>query len=289
MRWDQAKAVMIAVFVLLDAFLGLRLYARQATAVAPVPAASLIALGNVNVAASDVRVEGVLPTAPPSLPTLTIALQHPDAAAIALHLLGSDFQVESQGSIMTYAGRKGTVQYANGALLFQRAPGQGAAAAGALPSVGRAQFLADNFVRAMALAPANLVFDRIAYSQSESAWDVAYYQRYQGQPVFNGRCHVMVDGRGVLSASCLWASVAGPGQSPRPILSPAEALQRLADAQGATAAAPLLVDGVVLGYVASTYPANAAWPTVPVWRVELADGSLYYVNAYTGTLVPGPA
>jgi hypothetical protein len=286
-RWEQAKAVMIVVFFLLDAFLGWRLYAGQATAVAPVPAAHLPTVGDVDVAGSAIRVEqGVLPSAPPSLPTLTIALQRPDAAAIAGHLLGSDFQLEPQGSIMTYAGRTGTVQSANGALLFQRAAP--AATGAAPPPTGQARFAADAFLRQMALAPANLVFDRLTYSQSRRAWDVAYVQRYQGQPVFNGRCDILVDGDGVLSASCLWANVVGPAQSPRPILGAAEALQRLADAQGATAASPLLVDGVALGYVAATYPANAAWPTDPAWRVELADGSLSYVNAYTGTLVPGP-
>ncbi len=288
MRWEQAKAVMIAVFLLLDAFLGWRLYAGQATAVAPAPAVSPVTLGDVNVTGAAVRLEeGVLPTAPSRLPTLTIALRKPDVAAIASHLLGSDFQVEPQGSIMTYAGRTGTVQSANDALLYQRV--RAAPSSATPPTAGQARFVADGFVARMALAPSDLVYDHIAYSQRDGAWSVAYTQRYEGQPVFNGHCDVLVDGAGVLSASCLWANVIGPAQSPRPILDPAEALRDLADAQGATASVPLLVDAVVLGYVAATYPANAAWPTVPAWRVELADGSLYYVNAYTGTLVPGPS
>jgi hypothetical protein len=290
-RWGQAKAVMIAVFLLLDACLGWRLTAGQATAVAPAPAVSPTTLVQANVAGSAVRFEGVLPVAPASLPTLTIALRQPDAAAIASHLLGSDFQVERQGSIMTYAGRAATVQSANGAVLYQRVNAQTSTAP--VPTASQARFVADGFVARMALAPSNLVFDRVAYSQRDGAWDVAYFQRYQGQPVFNGHCDVEVDNVGVLSANCLWANVVGPAQSPRPILDPAEALHYLADAQGATAGSPLLVDAsqnaIVLGYVAATYPANAAWPTVPAWRIELADGSLYYVNAYTGTLVRGPS
>ncbi len=286
MRWEQAKVVMIAAFFLLDLFLGWRLYAGQATAVAPAPAPAPLTVGNADTPGADVRFEGVLPSYPGSLPTLTIALQTPNAAAIAAHLLRTDYQVERQGSIMTYAGRAASIQYTNGALLFQRVPATPSTAAP--PTAGQARFEADGFLARMAVAPANLEYDPAASGQHGGAWDVAYDQRYQGQPLFNGHCDVTVDGGGVRAASCLWVRVIGPAQSARPILAPAAALQRVAAVQGATASSPLVVDDIVLGYVAATYPANAAWPTIPAWRVELADGSLYYVNAYTGTLVPGP-
>jgi len=274
---------MIAVFILLDAFLGWRLFAGQATAVAPLPASGLVTVGNVNVAGSSVRFEGVLPPAPSRLPTLTVQLEHPDAARIAASLLGPGAQAQNQGAIATYTGASGWLQAANGALLFHRSGGGGSRP---LPTTAQARAAADQFLARMALVPADLVFDRVTLVTGTLA--VEYYQRYQGQPVFNGRCEVQVDGQGVQSATCIWADALGPADSPRPILAPAEALQDLADARGASAGDPLLVQGVVLGYVAATYEANAAWPTVPAWRVELSDGSLYYVNAYTGTLVPGP-
>jgi hypothetical protein len=287
MRWGQAKLILIAVFALMDAFLGWRLLAGQGAAVAPAASGPPVTLGSADTAGSSVRFEGVLPSWPQRLPTLTIRLAHPDAAAIASRLFGPDVRTQSQGSIITYLGPDGSLQTANGAILYQRSAAGGPSRPGPDPAQARAA--ADALLARMALVPSDLGYDRMALDPAAGAWRVDYVQRYQGQPIFNGRCEVQVDGRGVRAATCLWTNPVGPADSPRPILAPGEALQRLADVRGATAADPLTVTAVVLGYIAPTYQANAAWPTVPAWRITLTDGSLYYVNAYTGTLVPGPA
>jgi hypothetical protein len=288
-RWDRAKLILIAVFALLDMFLGWELVAGQATAVAPANPGRLVTLGSADAPGSAIRFAGVLPAAPQRLPTLSISLEHPDVAQIAAHLLGPGARAQNEGSIVAYVGAAGTLQSANGVILYQRAQGASQATSAAPLDAARAHAAADGFLARMDAAPGSLGFDRVTLDPTDGSWSVEYVQRYEGQPVFNGRCDVRVDARGVRSLTCMWANLLGPADSPRPILGAADALKHLADARGATAAAPLAVDGVILGYIASTYQANAAWPTVPAWRVELADGSLYYVNAYTGTLVPGPA
>lgn len=285
MRWEQAKLVLIATFFCLDLFLGWRLIAQTGGIAAPLPSQALYQPTRVGSShLQDVQVDGVLPGAPAALPALTVRLRPQNLLALAKHLFGPDFREERQGQLVSFVGPAGTLQEIDGALLFQRASRSGRRTM----DRSLAQAAATAFLGQMGNLPTGAVFDRARYDAGADAWDVSFVQRYQGQPLYAGRCVVQVDQYGIRGATCYWLDAVGPAGPPHPILSAADALQRLAEQEGARPAQPLIVRAIGLGYVSAAYEPNATWPTVPVWRVEVADGSLYYVNAYTGTLVQGP-
>jgi hypothetical protein len=281
MRWERAKAILIVAFLCLDLFLWGRI---RAEGTLPAPRLTSAARVAGEAPPSAVTYGGVLPAAPAALPPLLVRLDSGDPAALAQRLFGPGVAAEQQGGIVTYAGPGGLLRLAEGVLVYQRAPVAGTAPP---PGAAQARAEADDFLARLGGPPADAAFDGASYQAAERSYVVDYVQRYQGQPLFPGRWRVRVDGHGVAEATRTWLAVIGPAGPPRAILSPTEALQRLGDLLGARPDRPLRVENLQLGYFSAQLQA-AAWPTVPVWRLRLSDGSSYYVNAYTGTLEAGP-
>lgn len=80
-----------------------------------------------------------------------------------------------------------------------------------------------------------------------------------------------------------WFRALGPSGEPRPAVPAQTALLRLAGHLESIGEPGGTITGVSLGYYTGEYQADA-WEVPPVWRLDLADGRYYYVNALTGEL-----
>lgn len=80
-----------------------------------------------------------------------------------------------------------------------------------------------------------------------------------------------------------WFRPLGPVGDPRPTVPAQTALLRLAGHLESIGASGGTITAVTLGYYTGQYEAET-WEVPPVWRLELADGRYFYVNALTGEL-----
>lgn len=80
-----------------------------------------------------------------------------------------------------------------------------------------------------------------------------------------------------------WLRLLGPAGDPRPPVPAQTALLRLAGHLESIDDPGGIITAVTLGYYTGEYRADA-WEVPPVWRLDLADGRFFYVNALTGQL-----
>lgn len=120
---------------------------------------------------------------------------------------------------------------------------------------------------------------------------VEFVPRYQGLPVYSGYIRVYLSSRGIERVVQHWVRPVGLKEGPSKAVRPAaEALLRLAGHLAPTGKQMRQILDVRLGYYSGpsvTVPVvdrYAAWETVPVWRITLDNGLIYYVNAFNGEL-----
>ncbi|BAD42286.1 hypothetical protein STH3305 [Symbiobacterium thermophilum IAM 14863] len=149
--------------------------------------------------------------------------------------------------------------------------------------------VAEDFLRANGLFPHDVQLSGIFLRENGAM--VEFVPTYDGLPVFSGYLRVYLSPQGVERVAHHWVEPVGfkPG-APKAVRAASEALLRLAghlepgDGQVRT-----IVD-VRLGYYSGpsvTVPGAeeiSAWETVPVWRITLDNGQVYYVNAFNGEL-----
>lgn len=120
--------------------------------------------------------------------------------------------------------------------------------------------------------------------------EVEYTLLHGGFPVYAGYVRLLMGPAGVEEAT-VFLPVAGEFRGePKGVLSGAQALLRLAghlSVGQAGVEGRRTFTGLELGYYAPyPGPGAPAWEVVPVWRVQVDDQDVYYVNALTGELEP---
>ncbi|MDI3298787.1 MAG: two-component system regulatory protein YycI [Bacillota bacterium] len=298
MDWAKARLWLILLFAALDVYLLVQVRAEQAAwrswAWVPPGVANSASSGQAAVrqlAEAGVLLETDLPASAPSLPLWTVRAQPADGTTLARRLFGADgWTAEpwpgSPGSY-TYVDRKAPQVRLSvlreGPVDYQEPAGSGGA-----PAPEAARQLADAFLRRLGWPPGGeLAYDGLDPAPREGSGLVVHYvEMFQGRPLFGGYAAVEVRAGEVTHLEGVWLEVSGRGGSSRPVMPAEEALLRLAADRGANPAQPLRVREVRLGYYSPFYRVYEAnrWDVAPVWRVRLADGSVFYVNAYTGLL-----
>ncbi|MDI3317822.1 MAG: two-component system regulatory protein YycI [Bacillota bacterium] len=296
MDWGKARLWLILLFALLDAYLWVQVRAEEAAwrSWAWVPPGSAAGTGSPEEASRRLQEAGVLletnlPTEAPSLPLWTVRALPADGAALARRLFQNEHWTAepwpgSPGSY-TYIDRK-TPQVRlsvlrEGPVVYEEPAGSGSG-----PSPAEARRVADDFLGRLAWPPGGEVaFDGVEKAAGAGSGLVVHYvEVFHGRPLFGGYVAAEVQAGEVTHLEGVWLEVSGRGGASRPIMPAEEALLRLAADQGANRAQPLRVRQVQLGYYSPLYRVYEAnrWDVAPVWRIRLADGSIFYVNAYTG-------
>ena len=148
---------------------------------------------------------------------------------------------------------------------------------------------AEDFLKERGLLPADVQLSGI-FLRDDGAM-VEFVPTYDGLPVFSGYLRVYLSAQGIDRVVKHWVMPVGYKEGTAKAVRPAaEALLRLAGHLEADGEQVRTIVDVRLGYYSGpsvTVPAAeeiSAWETVPVWRITLDSGQVYYVNAFNGEL-----
>lgn len=130
----------------------------------------------------------------------------------------------------------------------------------------------------------------VSYPKPQSGnYIVEYFPLFQEFPVFSGFVRVEVSSRGIEQVVKFWVRPLDyKDNQQKPIRPAAEALLRLVGHLERTGNKRRVITDIRLGYYAGRglTPLQSGevnrWDTVPVWRVQLDTGVVYYINAFTG-------
>ncbi len=148
---------------------------------------------------------------------------------------------------------------------------------------------AEDFLREHGLLPAEVQLSGI-FLREDGAM-VEFVPAFEGLPVFSGYLRVYLSAQGIERVVQHWVEPVGFKDGAAKAVRPAaEALLRLAGHLQAGGEHVRTIVDVRLGYYSGpsvTVPEAeeiSAWDTVPVWRITLDNGQVYYVNAFNGEL-----
>lgn len=147
----------------------------------------------------------------------------------------------------------------------------------------------EEYLRFQRLLPEGAVLSSVLPQADMGYLVVEFVPSFDGYPVFSGYVKAEVTTRGIEAVKQLWVQPRGYTDAPAKAVRPAtEALLRLAGRLQPTGSHPLTIDQVELGYYANRSLTVAqpdevnGWDTVPVWRISLDTGEVYYINAFNG-------
>jgi hypothetical protein len=145
----------------------------------------------------------------------------------------------------------------------------------------------EDYLRQIAFLPSGARLSGIVTQPAKETVVVEYVPFFEGLPVYSGYVRAEVSARGIESVAKLWVAPRGYTDAPAKAVRPAEeALLRLAgrfmQARQST------ITDIQLGYYAGrAFTLNQTgdihgWDTIPVWRITLDNGDVYYMNAFNG-------
>jgi regulatory protein YycI of two-component signal transduction system YycFG len=139
------------------------------------------------------------------------------------------------------------------------------------------QQLRDHFI-----LPEQARFDYIEKDR-EGRLVLHFYQELSGVPVFAGYLKVFIERDRLIGLELYWLELMEwPREGEIEVIPATDALIKLVDDLGPSSQ-PRDIIKVELGYFSRDYNAEM-WEVPPVWRILMEDGSVYYVNAFTGNL-----
>lgn len=293
MDFRRAKVILIAAFALLDAFLFWRVAAGAQLAAPGAggsrPTVSMATLRHEGIEL-DLAGHGVLPARSASVPLLSVRLETPDGRSLVGTLFGgrqvktSRFPATGQVQAEIYRTAAEELAVLRFGVVSYRRLAPPVAAGKVDPQ--RAMSEAVAFLKRLGGLPPGGRFDYAGPVPGSALYQVRYVEYHQGLPLFPGYLAVTVDAHGVYDARRYWLKVvpAARAAPSRPTIGAAQALLQLAAGEHASAQHPLRIVGLRLGYYSLGNAAARQWQVVPAWRIRLAGGGVYYINAYTGAL-----
>lgn len=151
------------------------------------------------------------------------------------------------------------------------------------------QQVVEEYLRRESLMPQRASFTGIFPQPETGHLIVEYVPVFQEYPVFSGYVRVEVSSQGIERLKLYWVQPGGYTDAPPKAVRPAvEALLRLAGRLGGSGVKPRVVTDIQLGYYAGRSLTDEdgttihGWDTVPVWRISLDTGEVYYINAFNG-------
>lgn len=148
-----------------------------------------------------------------------------------------------------------------------------------------------DYLRMERLLPTGAQYAGIYPKAADGRLVVEYVPMFQQYPVYSGYVRAEVSARGVETVTHFWVRPQrfkeGSAKAVRPA---AEALLRLVGHLERTDDRRRVITDIRLGYYAGRGLTALqsgvinGWDTVPVWRIGLASGEIFFVNAFNGEL-----
>ncbi|MBS4021153.1 MAG: two-component system regulatory protein YycI [Dethiobacter sp.] len=275
MDLSRAKTILIVSFLLLNIFLGLRLYhSPQYVRVRGGITGDEADLAREVLQNAGYEVSTVVPRQTPRLSLLHVSRPPVSGPFWSEKFWGDKGEITAVLQEGTLTLRKGgeTVQISPGGMVVYLRPGAGEAAG----EDGRVN--ADRFLRERNLLEDNLKFD-LAIAAEDAAYLYRYLQTYRGFPLFSGYIDIRTSPEGIREARIYSILPIGFSEKELRVISAAAAVNTLVKQPGAFIAKKIV--DISLGYYSQHYDAER-WEIAPVWRFAASDGSVFYVNAFTG-------
>ncbi|TYP57453.1 two-component system regulatory protein YycI [Thermosediminibacter litoriperuensis] len=146
---------------------------------------------------------------------------------------------------------------------------------------GKALKAAEDFLKTHGGFPKDARLNAITYDPKSGGYLIEYVRYYKGFFIANSYIDLLVTPCGVTNFYMSWLKPLGFRGKKREVIPPITAILRV-DAERKSGE-PVVIKKVEQGFYSQFYNADR-WQAAPVWKVELENGEIYYVNAYTGEL-----
>lgn len=140
----------------------------------------------------------------------------------------------------------------------------------------------ESFISEELIMPEGLAYDRMEVTDSEKIV-LKYHRLLDGKPIYASQLQAYFDSGALDLIEISWLN---PVERVPPremeVISATDALANLVDLLGPSEQ-PVNIKSVELGYFSAEYEAEK-WEIPPVWRIQLGENMLHYVNAFTGNI-----
>lgn len=275
MDWPKARAILLAAFCMVNLVLAYAIWG---------PSSSFPGMGGSTYAQEVAQVRDTLAELGVHLPQSVIVPKTPPP----MRFLRVEYR--------PFAGDEGAKaplgiwrDPESGALVYH--PGGQGSASREIDLKDRTQVeqAAMSYLREQGWLPTAAIVSAFVDGADEGLSTVAFVPSFEGVPVYSGYAQVDVSARGVEEVRLLRVEPAAYSDaSPKAVRPATEALLRLAGRLQDENNQPTTIRSVRLGYYANRTLAGVqpdaaiGWDTVPVWRIELETGEVYYVNGFNG-------
>ncbi|MDW7651706.1 MAG: two-component system regulatory protein YycI [Bacillota bacterium] len=274
MDLSRAKTILIIAFLILNLFLGHRLWVSPQA----LQAGRALTGEDAEVAREQLQEAGFemivpVPRQIPRLSLLHVSRVPYNEKSWAHSFFGEDVPgvVTESGSIRYTKGAE-TVEVAKNGLVTYRSDAGDAMGEDSRQAVER--FLKDH-----RLWHDDLRFDQIIHREEQGESRVRYVQTYQGFPLFFSSVDALVIGGVVSEMTIFRVAPLGFSNNELQVISALDAVTTFLSQE------PDFPDkriaDISLGYYSQNYDAER-WEIVPVWRIAALDGTVFYINAFTG-------
>ncbi|ADL08943.1 two-component system regulatory protein YycI [Thermosediminibacter oceani] len=141
--------------------------------------------------------------------------------------------------------------------------------------------VAESFLKTHGVFPEDARLNTVTYDPKRKGYLIEYVRDYKGFFIANSYIDIMVTPCGVTNFSMNWLKPLEFRGKKREVIPPITAILRV-DAERKSGE-PVVIEKVEQGFYSQFYNADR-WQAAPVWKVELENGEIYYVNAYTGEM-----
>lgn len=276
MDLSRAKTILIVAFLMLNAFLGYRLWLSPQ---------SLRAGGSLTgdeverlrelLQSNGYEIATAIPRQIPRLALLHVArLPRRDSSLVRTFRFDGAPRTPREDGGSLYAREGESLEIAqNGHVVYRNHNRSGLG----LGEETRTQ--AERYLREMGLWQDDLKIDLNALRDPRGGTRFRYVQTYQGFPLFFCSVEVLLLDGIIVEVSMYQVAPLGFSEREITVISALEAVETFVE-QARSLSDRRIVD-ISLGYYSQDYDAER-WEIAPVWRIAVADGTAFYVNAFTG-------
>jgi hypothetical protein len=276
---SRAKTILIISFLMLNIFLGLRLwYSPQYVRERGGLTAEEAELSRDLLQEAGYEVTAVVPRQIPRLYLLNVARPPVDKNFWPLKFWGDEPEIGAkspEGAITFQKGNELLEIFPGGMVFFRKFVGNDATGEDSRPLVER-------FLRERGLFEDSLKFD-LSFPRNGGTYVYRYLQTYQGFPLFSGHVEIQIGSDGISGAEIYYLEPLGFSNKEMRVISAVEAIKTMIQQPGEFTHKKIIE--ISLGYHSQHYNAER-WEVAPVWRFAASDGSVFYVNAFTGEVEP---
>lgn len=283
MDWPRAKAILILAFSLLNIFLGVLTFSSRSSYRDrwPVPTQADIRRLEDRLKAAGMTLPASWPLRTAPLPFLLVKARPVDGEDLAKRVFGINTPgVSNRPGEKTFSDGRQTLLVTDSGVIRYYREGPAGGKAQKVPDKSEAKGQAEAFLNRRGL-PDGARLDLVQQDMARGRTVVCFTQVYEGLEIYGSEIWLEYSSRGLEEYREKWLIPVGFTGEKRMLVSPLEALSRVAERAEAFPAGERAIESISPGYYTEMYDARQ-WEVPPVWRVRFRDGTSLYLNAYTG-------